>query len=80
MPPTGVSSGRIRKDGKSSRAESQVRKWNKDVGYEKYESKITHTEPEGDNARGLIYEYEKNRADELRNNGFLKDPDYHKRP
>ena len=77
---TGVSSGPVRKDGKSYRAESQVRKWNKEAGYEKYESIITHTEPEGVKAREHIYDYEKNRADELKKRGFLVNPKFHKRP
>jgi len=77
---TGVSGGRIRKDGKSYRAESQVRQWNKDAGYDRYESTITHIEPEGKNARGRIYEYEKNRANELRKKGLLTNKRYHKKP
>ena len=51
---TGVSSGRIRSDGKSYRAEQQVRKWNKEAGYEKYESEITYKVPEGPGARDKI--------------------------
>lgn len=74
---TGVSGGRVRNDGKSYRAEQQVRKWNKEAGYEKYESEITHTEPAGEGARDRILEYEKARAkvleDELDNRR-------HKRP
>ena len=76
---TGVSSGRIRKDGKSSRAESQVRKWNEEAGYEKYESKIYHKEPAGENARDKIYKIEKERARELRDNKEL-DKRLHQRP
>ena len=79
MVKTGVSWGRIRKDGKSSRAESQVRKWDKEAGHEKYESTITHTEPAGEGARGKIYEYEKERANFLRNAGEL-DPHKNQRP
>ena len=63
---TGVSGGRIRKDGKSSRAESQVRKWNKEEGEGTYRSEITHQEPAGEGARERILEYEKNRAVDLR--------------
>ena len=80
MVKTGVSGGRVRKDGKSSRAESQVRKWNKEAGHEKDESTITHTEPAGEGASGKIYEYEKNRAKYLHNKGQLSDDYYHKRP
>ena len=78
---TGVSGGAVRKgDGKSIRAESQVRKWNKEAGYEKYESTITHTEPAGENARRKIYDYEKKRAKYLHDNGQLNNTDLHKKP
>lgn len=63
---TGVSGGKIRKDGKSYRAERQVRKWNKEEGEGKYESTITHEEPAGEGARDKILEYEKQRANELK--------------
>ena len=74
---TGVSGGKIRKDGKSYRAEQQVRKWNREAGKEKYESVITHNEPAGEGARDKILEYEKKRAKELE--GQLEE-DKHKRP
>ena len=74
---TGVSGGRIRKDGKSSRAESQVRKWNKEEGEGTYRSEITHQEPAGEGARERILEYERKRADELRKE---LDPDKHQKP
>ena len=78
---TGVSEGPIRKkDGKSIRAEKQVRKWNKEAGYEKYESNITLKEPEGEGARARIYEYEKKHADFLHRTGQLLDPTKHHRP
>ncbi|MBE6226687.1 MAG: hypothetical protein E7121_06320 [Bacteroidales bacterium] len=64
---TGVSGGRIRKDGKSSRAEQQVRKWNREENTTKYESNITHIEPDGEGAREKIYNYEKQRAKQLKN-------------
>lgn len=81
MVKTGVSGGAVRKgDGKSIRAESQVRKWNKEAGYEKYESTITHTEPAGENARRKIYDYEKKRAKYLHDNGQLNNTDLHKKP
>ena len=64
---TGVSGGRIRKDGKSYRAESQVRRWNKEAGEDgRYQSEITHREPAGKGARDRILEYEKRRAHELK--------------
>ena len=77
---TGVSGGKIRKDGKSARAESQVRKWNKKEKTNKYKSKITHKEPAGENARDKILKYEKQRAGELREAGHLKDQTKHQRP
>ena len=76
---TGVSGGPIRRDGKSVRAESQVRKWNQEAGYEKYRSTITHEEPAGEGARRMILDYEKERAQTLRQNGQL-DLNKHKRP
>ena len=73
-----LTGGPIRKkDGKSVQAEKQVRKWNKEAGYEKYESNITHKEPEGEGARAKIYEYEKKRADLIRSQ---LDNNRHKRP
>lgn len=55
---TGISGSKIRKnDGKSYRAEQQVRKWNKAEG--KYGSIITHQEPAGESARDNILKYEK---------------------
>ena len=77
---TGVSGGKIRKDGKSYRAEQQVRKWNKEEGGDFYESKITHTEPAGEGARDRILKYEKDRADYLRQQGLLKNSPKHQRP
>ena len=77
---TGVSSGKIRKDGKSYRAESQVRKWNRQEGEDRYESYITYEIPAGKNARDKIYKYEKKRANTLRKQKFLDDQNKHKRP
>ena len=76
---TGVSGGRITKEGKSYRGESQARKWNREGGTDKYESKITHKEPEGEGAREQILEYEKNHAEELKSLNQL-DPEKHIRP
>lgn len=58
--------GRIRKDGKSSRAELQVRHWNKEENTTKYKSIITHYEPAGEGARERILNYEKQRAIQLK--------------
>ena len=76
---TGVSGGKITKEGKSYRGESQARKWNREEGTDKYESKITHKEPEGEGAREQILEYEKNHAEELKSLNQL-DPEKHIRP
>ncbi len=77
---TGVSSGPIRKDGKSYRAESQVRKWNKQEGGDIYESVITHKDPSGPNARDNILKYERQRARELKDLEQLTDKTKHQRP
>lgn len=76
---TGISGGKIRNDGKSYRAEQQVRKWNKEEGGYIYESEITHQEPAGASARDKILKYEKDRANTLYNKGEL-DENKHKRP
>ena len=76
---TGISGGKIRNDGKSYRAEQQVRKWNKEEGGYIYESEITHQEPAGAGARDKILKYEKDRANTLYNKGEL-DENKHKRP
>ena len=74
---TGVSGGKILKNGKSARAESQVRKWNKEAEKDIYKSEVTHKEPEGTGSRERILEYEKERANKLRDE---LDPEKHKRP
>ena len=74
---TGISGGKIRKDGKSYRAEQQVRKWNKEEGRYIYESEITHQEPAGAGARDKILKYEKDRATKLREE---LDHDKHQKP
>ena len=66
------------KNGKSARAESQVRKWNKEAGKDLYESKITHKEPAVEGSRERILEYEKDRANQLREE--LQTENKHKRP
>ena len=74
---TGISGGKIRNDGKSYRAEQQVRKWNKEEGRYIYESEITHQEPAGAGARDKILKYEKDRATKLREE---LDHDKHQKP
>jgi hypothetical protein len=74
----GVSGGPIRKDGKSVRAETQVRKWNKQEGAGTYRSEITHIEPEGKGARAKILKYEKDRSNKYRKD--LQTDNKHKRP
>ena len=77
--PDQVVIGKFFKDGKeySVRAESQVKKWNQEVGYNKYRSVITHKEPAGKGCRVKILEYERKRADEVRSQ---LDPNRHQRP
>ena len=77
---TGVSGGKIRKDGKSYRAEQQVRKWNKEKGGDVFESVITDKIPEGKGARDKILLIEKAKAKKYRDQGLLKDKYYHKIP
>ena len=74
----GVSGGKIRKNGKSVRAETQVRKWNKEAGEEQYKSIITKEEPAGIGARDRILKYEEDRANEFRE--LLKKNGKHIRP
>ncbi|EDQ7230750.1 hypothetical protein XL92_004256 [Salmonella enterica subsp. enterica] len=75
---TGVSSGRIRLDGKSYRAEKQVRDWNSEPGNAgRYSSKIVYTEPAGPEARERILEWEKQNAARHAN---TLDPKRHQRP
>jgi len=76
---TGVSGGKIRKDGKSYRAEQQVRALNKKAGYKKYESEVVHKIPAGKDARTEILKYEQERATELWQKNEI-DPKIHKIP
>ncbi|WP_316015596.1 hypothetical protein [Roseobacter sp. HKCCA0434] len=76
---TGVSGGRIRRDGRSSRAETQVRNWNNQTSEGRYRSEITHQNAGGEGARQDILDYEQQRAQELRDAGHL-DPTRHCRP
>jgi hypothetical protein len=48
---TGISGGKIAKNGKSIRAEAQVRKWNRTEGANKYDSRIVKKIPSGPGAR-----------------------------
>ncbi|MCR5270735.1 MAG: hypothetical protein K6D91_06925 [Prevotella sp.] len=73
---TGISGGQI-KNGKSVRAETQVKKWNKESGDGTYKSEITHHEPAGEGSRTRILDYEKERANKYRDQ---LDPEKHKRP
>ena len=80
---TGISGGKtIIKNGEelSARAERQVSKWNKEAGYEKFHSEITHKEPAGEGSRVKILDYEIARADYLRKQGHLKYKIYHQKP
>jgi len=76
---TGVSGGRVRKDGKSSRAEKQVRDWNvnkTDVNGP-YSSKVMKTIPSQPNAREKILDWEQKNATKHK---ATLDPDKHKLP
>ena len=74
---TGVSSGRIRKDGKSYRGESQARNWNKREKTSKYKSEIYIKKPAGPGVRKEILEIEKKRAIKIKKE---LDRNKHKRP
>jgi len=72
---TGVSGSKIRQDGKSLRAERQVRKW----GSQNYESTIIAEIPAGPGARAKALAIEGANAKGLRP-GNLTDPKFHQRP
>lgn len=83
----GISGGKIRQDGKSYRAESQVRKWDAlTKGKRKHESEIIAKIPCGKGARAKALALEKTTANSLRKSGLLtaKIPGtnqlYHTRP
>ena len=76
---TGISSGRIGKNGKSYRATNQVNRWNLELGNNKYDSKVIHEIPEGNHARSEALEFEKRNAQRLRHENQL-DPKRHIRP
>lgn len=60
---TGVSSGKIAKNGKSYRATNQVNKLNKKAGFKKFDSRIVKKVPAGKKARQRILRAEKDNAD-----------------
>ena len=65
---------------RSSRATSQVNKWNKEAGYERYEAEIIEDIPAGPNARETALDKESKYADRFREQGHLNDETKHKRP
>ncbi len=78
---TGISGGKITKKAeKSSRATSQVNKWNKAEGAGKYDSRVVNKIPAGKGARQKALNAEKANAKKLIKNGQLKDPKKHVTP
>ena len=76
---TGISGGKKTKVGKSQRANKQVNKWNKEAGYDKFDSRIVKDIPAGPKAREEALKAEKNNADRLRKQNEL-DKKFHQRP
>ena len=76
---TGISGGKVSKAGKSYRATNQVNRFNKNAGYQKYDSRIIKTEPAGPEARATILKAEKENADRLKKIKQLNHS-IHKRP
>ncbi len=76
---TGISGGKISKEGKSYRATNQVNRWNREAGCQKFDSKITEEIPAGPGARDEALKLEKKNADRLRRQQELEQK-YHKRP
>jgi hypothetical protein len=74
---TGVSGGKVAKNGKSYRATSQVNKWNKAEGAGKYSSRIVKSIPRGPGARAKILQAERVHAQKLIQSGHLVDPVKH---
>ena len=75
---TGTSGGKETKAGESYRGNSQANKWNKQEGTPgRYKSKITNRESAGSGARQKALDYEKTRADQVRDQ---LDPFKHQRP
>jgi RHS repeat-associated protein len=77
---TGVSGGKLNKNGSSKRANGQANKWNKEAGNKgRYEPKVVKKVPSGAGARKDILEWEVQNADRLRLKDEL-DPTRHMRP
>jgi len=75
---TGTSGGKETKNGESYRGNSQANKWNKQEGTPgRYESETTNRVPPGRGARQSALDYEKTRANQVRDQ---LDPTKHKRP
>ncbi|MGD8219991.1 RHS repeat-associated core domain-containing protein [Pseudomonas thivervalensis] len=75
---TGVSGGKIKTNGKSVRAETQVRKWNNEPGNTgRYESRVIKKVPAGPGARWKIEHWERRNANRRRQE---LDPARHSRP
>jgi hypothetical protein len=75
---TGTSGGKETKAGQSYRGNSQANKWNKQEGTPgRYKSETTNRVPAGKGARQEALDYEKKRADQVRNQ---LDDNKHKRP
>ncbi len=78
---TGVSGGKETKAGVSYQGNSQANKWNKQEGAPgRYKSETTNHVPAGPGARQKALDYESQRANNLRNEGQLRDPNKHNRP
>ena len=77
---TGISGGKIAKNGKSYRATRQVNKWNKAEGEGKYDSRIVQQFPAGKGAREEALTAEKLNADKHRDDLTKNNNDKHKRP
>ena len=77
----GISGGPKTHNGtRSSRATSQVNKWNKEAGYERYEAEIIEDIPAGPNARDNALTKEKDYAKSFIDQGQLNNLEKHQRP
>lgn len=74
---TGISGGKVNKNGKSRRAQTQVNKWNKNEGAGKYDSRIVQQFPQGPGARNNALQAEKDNAEKHHE---TLDRSKHKRP
>jgi len=75
---TGTSGGKENKSGESYRGKSQANKWNRQEGTPgRYRTRTTNRVPAGKDAREKALDYEKNRANKIRNQ---LDPTKHSRP